>query len=246
MEAGPTYTGILYEERMRGIMAARGERVVWDTNCLKRVMGTMGSSDELQAAIKKNDWNDYLIRAEGNHLQHFINARQMVDVTDDCESKRATTGVLALQLHAGQPMKVEFRDIELLKGSSDHHTSAEELKKLQGSWQIAELEAEGSAVEAEMVTNVFITVKDNEFQAFNTGGETFGTFSLDSTKKPAHIDIHCEGGPDKVQTWPGIYEVTADSMRICYSRLGKKRPATFGTADASGLVMINYKRKKDS
>ena len=31
MEAGPTYTGILYEERMtRGIMAARGEKVIWD------------------------------------------------------------------------------------------------------------------------------------------------------------------------------------------------------------------------
>src|SRR5437660_6001042 len=60
MEAGKTYTGILYEERMRGILATRGERVVWDTNCLKRVMGTMGSSDELQAAIKKNEWNDHV------------------------------------------------------------------------------------------------------------------------------------------------------------------------------------------
>jgi hypothetical protein len=33
-------------------------------------------------------------------------------------------------------------------------------------------------------------------------------------------------------------------MRLCYSRLGKKRPAAFSTADASGLVLINYKRKK--
>jgi len=247
MEAGSTYTGILYEERMtRGIMAARGERVVWDSNCVKRVMGTMGSSEELQAVIKKNDWNDYLIRADGNHLQHFINGRQTVDVTDDCESKRATNGVLALQLHAGQPMKVEFRDIELLKGSSHHHTSAEELKKLAGSWQVADLEAEGSPVEADLVTNVFITVKGDEFQVFNTGTETFGTFTLDPTRKPAQIDIHCEAGPDRGQTWPGIYEVTENTMRLCYSRTGRKRPATFKTADATGLVMVNYKRRKDS
>src|SRR5678815_2722805 len=96
------------------------------------------------------------IRDRGNHLQHFINGRQTVDVTDDCESKRATNGVLALQLHQGQPMKVEFRDIELLKGSSHHHTSTEELKKLQGSWQVETLEAEGSAAPPDLVTNLFM------------------------------------------------------------------------------------------
>jgi hypothetical protein len=33
-------------------------------------------------------------------------------------------------------------------------------------------------------------------------------------------------------------------MRVCYSRLGKKRPAAFTTADEAGLVLVNYKRKK--
>src|ERR1051326_4546154 len=105
MEAGPTYTGILYEERMtRGIMAARGEKVVWDKDCKKQVVGSLGTSEELQAAIKQCQWNDYLVIAKGNHLQHFINGKQTVDVTDDCEEKRAMSGVLALQLHAGPPM----------------------------------------------------------------------------------------------------------------------------------------------
>src|SRR5438552_744888 len=89
MEAGPTYTGILYEERMtRGIMAARGEKVVWNKECKKEVVGSLGTSDELQAAIKQRDWNDYLVIAKGNHLQHFINGKQFVDVIDDCEEKR--------------------------------------------------------------------------------------------------------------------------------------------------------------
>src|SRR5438105_2070274 len=90
MEAGDTYTGILYEERMsRGIMAARGEKVVWDKDCKKQVTGSLGKSEDLQAAIKKGDWNDYVVIARGNHLQHFINGKQTVDVTDDCEEKRA-------------------------------------------------------------------------------------------------------------------------------------------------------------
>jgi len=36
------------------------------------------------------------VSAHGNHLQHFINGHQTVDVIDDCESKRAMSGVLAL------------------------------------------------------------------------------------------------------------------------------------------------------
>jgi len=116
MEAGPTYTGILYEERMtRQIMAARGEKVFWDKEGKKQVLGSVGDAAAIGAAIKKGDWNDYVIRAEGNHLQQFINGKQTVDVLDECEAKRALSGVLALQLHAGPPMTVQFRNIRVKK-----------------------------------------------------------------------------------------------------------------------------------
>lgn len=114
MEAGPNYSGILYEERMtRGIMAARGEKVVWDKDGKKLVTGSVGDAAEIGASIKKGDWNNYVIIAKGNHLQQFINGKQTVDVTDDCEAKRAMSGVLALQLHAGPPMMAQFKDIRL-------------------------------------------------------------------------------------------------------------------------------------
>lgn len=114
MEAGPTYSGILYEERMtRGIMAGRGEKVLWDKDGKKQVTGSLGKSEDIQAAIKKEDWNDYIIIANGNHLQHFINGHQTVDVTDECEAKAAKSGVIALQLHAGQPMTVEFKNLRI-------------------------------------------------------------------------------------------------------------------------------------
>jgi hypothetical protein len=113
-EAGATYSGILYEEKMtRGIMAARGQKVVWDKDCKKQVVGSVGDTQEIQAAIKKEDWNEYVIIAKGNHLQHFINGKLTVDVTDECEAKAAKSGVLALQLHAGPPMTVEFKNLRL-------------------------------------------------------------------------------------------------------------------------------------
>lgn len=115
-EAGKTFSGILYEERMDGILAQRGQKTVVKTVDGKtkvQVAGSVGSSEEIQAAIKKEDWNDYVVIAKGNHFQHFINGKQTVDVTDEREGKGAKSGVLALQLHAGQPMTVQFKNIRI-------------------------------------------------------------------------------------------------------------------------------------
>jgi uncharacterized protein (TIGR03067 family) len=245
MEAGPTYTGILYEEKMpRQIMAARGEKVTWDASCAKKVTGSLGKSEELQAAIKKGDWNDYVIIARGNHLQHFINGKQTIDVTDECEAQRAMRGVLALQLHQGQPMKVEFRDVRLKVLSGNDRSAAEELKKLQGSWRVTALEAEGERITAEAVTNLYVTIKDNTYELLNLDNENSGTFQIDPSKTPAQMEIHCTTGADSGQTWPGIYEVNGDDFRVCYARRGKKRPTTFSGIDNPSLMMITYKRKQ--
>lgn len=114
MEAGETYSGILYEERMtRGIMAERGQRVVWGADGKKQVTGSVGDSKEIQASIKKEDWNEYAIVAQGTHLIHTINGRVTVDVEDNDPQKSVRQGILALQLHAGPPMTVQFKDLRL-------------------------------------------------------------------------------------------------------------------------------------
>jgi hypothetical protein len=116
-EAGKTYSGILYDEAGvaggRGIMAQRGESVVWDEECKKKVVGSVGKSDEIQAKIKPGEWNSYVIIARGNQLMHQINGVKTVEVTDNCEAKRLKKGILALQLHAGPPMLVQFKDIRI-------------------------------------------------------------------------------------------------------------------------------------
>jgi hypothetical protein len=117
-EVGPTFSGILYEEGMsRGIMAERGQKVVWDADGKKTVTGkTEKSSAEIQAAIKKNDWNDYVVIVKGDHFQHFINGNMTVDVTDQDPKKQAHSGILAFQIHAGKdPMKIQFKNVRIKK-----------------------------------------------------------------------------------------------------------------------------------
>jgi hypothetical protein len=115
-EVGPTHSGILYEEGMRGILATRGQKVVITEEGGKTKIepkGSVGDSKEIQASIHKNGWNDYVIIAQGNHLQHFINGKQTVDVVDEQEAKAAKSGILAFQIHAGPPMKVQFKNVRI-------------------------------------------------------------------------------------------------------------------------------------
>ena len=119
-EVGKTYSGILYEEKGRGILATRGQKVVIHEGDAPNkpkieVTGEVGKSDEIQAAIHQADWNEYVVIAKGGHLQHFINGRQTVDVIDET-AVGAKKGVLALQLHKGTPMTVQFKDIILKTG----------------------------------------------------------------------------------------------------------------------------------
>lgn len=119
-EYGDKYSGILYEEKGRGILAKRGEQVV-----LKQgekpgkpkieVTGETGDSKEIQAAIKKDDWNDYKIVAEGNRVRQYINGKLTVDVTDET-AEAPEKGVIAFQMHQGPPMQVQFKDIVLTTG----------------------------------------------------------------------------------------------------------------------------------
>jgi hypothetical protein len=107
------YTGILYEERGRGILAIRGQKVVIGENHKPQVVETFGDPTVLQKKINKNGWNAYHILAKGNHLVQIVNGQVMVDITDNDLQQRRSQGLLALQLHAGPPMKVQFRDILL-------------------------------------------------------------------------------------------------------------------------------------
>ena len=116
-EIGKTYSGILYEEKGRGILAKRGQKVVITQGADSKkpkieVTGSLGDTNEIQAGIKQGDWNEYRVVAKGGHLQHFINGKQTIDVTDETV-EGAKKGVLALQIHQGAPFTVQFKDLIL-------------------------------------------------------------------------------------------------------------------------------------
>jgi hypothetical protein len=113
IEAGDRYIGILYEEKGRGILAERGQTVVIGADGKKEVVGKTGDPKEIADSVKKEDWNEMVVIAKGNHLVQMINGYTTIDVTDNESSKAKASGILALQLHAGPPMTIQFKDIQL-------------------------------------------------------------------------------------------------------------------------------------
>ncbi|MCH2115960.1 MAG: DUF1080 domain-containing protein, partial [Pirellulales bacterium] len=112
IESGVTYTGILYEERGRGILAKRGEQVVIGSDGISAAT-SFADAAALQEAIRAKDWNHYAIHAHGPLLRHVINGQRMVEIEDHALKESAPSGVLALQVHQGPPMTVQFRNIRL-------------------------------------------------------------------------------------------------------------------------------------
>lgn len=107
------FTGQLYEERGRGFLALRGQATQILSKDKKRLIANLKSGDDLKAAIKVNDWNQFHIVAHGNILTHIMNGQLMAYAVDDDPQNRAMGGLIGFQMHVGPPMKVEYRNIWL-------------------------------------------------------------------------------------------------------------------------------------
>lgn len=115
MDGRDTYTGMVYEERGRGFLAPRGQFARLSAGATRKLIAATGQPEELKASLKTGDWNQMHVIARGNVLMHVVNGRLMAAVIDEDPQGRSLEGLLGLQLHAGKPMRIEFRNIRLRK-----------------------------------------------------------------------------------------------------------------------------------
>ena len=66
-------------------------------------------SPENETVVRLGEWNEYLLKVEGNHYVARLNGVPMVDFTDP--SPKSFDGSIALQLHAGGRGNMKFKDI---------------------------------------------------------------------------------------------------------------------------------------
>lgn len=109
------YAGIIYGEAFRGILAQRGEKSVIGEDHKPSVPegGKFAEHDSMKALSKPAEWNTIKVVAKGWTVQNYLNGTLTAQVTDNDVQVRRRGGLLALQLHAGPPMKVSYRNIRL-------------------------------------------------------------------------------------------------------------------------------------
>jgi hypothetical protein len=119
LDAEHRWTGGMYGEQFRGILARPGEAVVVQANQGPKVIGSVADPTAVKKRVNEGGWNTYHIIAEGYAFIHKVNG-QVVSVTLDRDTgRRREAGLLGFQLHRGQPMKVQFRNIRIKRLSKD-------------------------------------------------------------------------------------------------------------------------------
>jgi type 1 glutamine amidotransferase len=108
------WTGVIMEYTLRGILAERGRKVVIDKDGKINVVGSVGDQDELLKRVKDKQWNDYNLSARGGRIILKINDVVMCELEDN-DPRRIQSGKLALQVHQGSNMLVQFKDIRIRK-----------------------------------------------------------------------------------------------------------------------------------
>lgn len=105
------YLGMLYEEGGRGISCKRGQVV--ELGDKPKETGKLEIKD-----VKLEEWNTFRVEVRGNVLKHFVNGVLAAEIHDVHPEKRAMSGFLGFQLHAGPPMKAEFKDVRWKKADA--------------------------------------------------------------------------------------------------------------------------------
>jgi len=104
-DMGQNWWGCLYDESRRGVLVRADKKA-------------------LAKVLKRDDWNEYVIRCAGTKIQLFINGLKTVDYIEK-DAKIEATGIIGLQIHGGGPSESWYKDITIVELSpSDQPATA--------------------------------------------------------------------------------------------------------------------------
>ncbi len=93
-DIGPGWWGCIYDESRRRKMLAAPD------------------AEKFKGVVKDKEWNQYVVRAEGDKITLSINGTQTVSyVEEDKDIPRS--GRFGLQVHSGNAFKIEFRNLRV-------------------------------------------------------------------------------------------------------------------------------------
>ena len=121
---------------------------------------------------------------------------------------------------------------------------ADDRKDMEGTWKVESAEAGGKKIESGDITEVVVKITGDRYEVKVKDRTDAGTLKLDETQKPKTMDATDTEGEDVGKVVKAIYELTGDTLRVCYAIDGGERPAEMATKEGSALLLLTYKREK--
>jgi uncharacterized protein (TIGR03067 family) len=119
-----------------------------------------------------------------------------------------------------------------------------DLEAMQGDWASERFVSSGTTLDDDDAQAYFRTVKGNTYTVFRYRKKVgSGTFTLDTSKTPAHIDLVPANAP-KGTVVKGIYKLEKGTLTVCNALPGKERPKVFESKPDSGHTLFVWKKEK--
>ena len=110
----------------------------------------------------------------------------------------------------------------------------QQLRDLEGTWEIASLEIDGQTVPPGMTANSRILIDGDRFRTESPDATYEGVFNINVEAQPHEIDIEFIAGPEAGNWNFGIFRLAGDQFELCLDLNGKPRPTEFCTSPGSG------------
>lgn len=123
--------------------------------------------------------------------------------------------------------------------------SSGDAKAVQGNWRPIKAELAGQPMADAVLQSISLKLDNGKYEVFVGDKPDRGTYTLDSAATPKGMTIIGTAGPNSGKTFPAIYELNGDTLRICYDLSGAKRPTEFKTVAGTRLYLVTYNRKKE-
>ena len=123
--------------------------------------------------------------------------------------------------------------------------SPDDAKAVQGSWKPVKAELAGQPIPDAVLKSISLKLDKGKYEVFVGEHPDRGTYTIDSNTKPNSMSVTGTEGPNIGKTFPAIYELKGDTLRICYDLSGAKRPTEFKSVAGTKLYLVTYNRKKE-
>jgi len=120
-----------------------------------------------------------------------------------------------------------------------------DLAKLAGTWSVVSFTANGEKMDSDQTKQFSLIVEGEKFTYKQDDNVVMsGRTKLDPSKKPKAVDILPTEGNQAGEKLQGIYEVSGDEYKICFTSPEGKRPTEFASKADSGVTYVVFKRVK--